>query len=64
MAKRLVNVHFDGKQIELTPAKLDSRIRNYYTVIVGKNGIGKSRLLAELVTLGSYVEYFQPEFNT
>ncbi|AZC19132.1 AAA family ATPase [Pseudomonas sp. CMR5c] len=59
MAKRLINVHFDGKQIELTPAKLDSKIRNYYTVIVGKNGIGKSRLLADLVTLGNYLEYFQ-----
>lgn len=59
MAKRLVSIYFDGRQIELVPRIIDKIIRNYYTVIVGKNGIGKSRLLAELVKLGVHEEGFR-----
>ncbi|MBC3421868.1 MULTISPECIES: AAA family ATPase [Pseudomonas] len=53
MVKRLVDVKFDGEWIDITPSEVSSAIRNYYTVIIGKNGIGKSRLLADLVRAGS-----------
>ncbi|MCU7239986.1 AAA family ATPase [Pseudomonas peradeniyensis] len=59
MIKRLIDVHFDGKQVKLTPEKLKPNINNCYTVIVGKNGIGKSRLLADLITTGNFMECFQ-----
>lgn len=51
MTTRLISLDFDGAHVQLTPEILPEGVNNCFTVIVGKNGIGKSRLLAELAKI-------------
>lgn len=57
MSRRLTEVDFDGGMVRLTPDHESAGITNTFTVIVGKNGIGKSRLLAELISVSVGIEY-------
>lgn len=52
MPTRILSLDFDGKHVQLTPEYLPDGVSSCMTVLVGKNGIGKSRLLAELVKVG------------
>lgn len=48
MSLKLRTVHFDGKEIQFTASHIDTP-ESYVTVLVGKNGAGKSRLLSAMV---------------
>jgi len=56
MASRLINIDFDQKLVRLTPEKVSPGVNNWYTVLVGKNGIGKSRLLSSIAQIGIVTE--------
>jgi len=45
---RVLEIEHDGKKIELLPGHLSFSENNTYTVLVGKNGLGKSRLLTNI----------------
>jgi len=57
MATRLTTIDFDGAMVRLAPEHELSESSNTFTVIVGKNGIGKSRLLSELTNMSIALEY-------
>ena len=57
MATRLTTIDFDGAMVRLAPDHELPEISNTFTVVVGKNGIGKSRLLLELTNLSVAMEY-------
>src|SRR5476651_612078 len=56
MASRLINIDFDQKLVRLTPENVSPGVNNWYTVLVGKNGIGKSRLLSSIAQIGIVTE--------
>lgn len=45
---RVFEIAHDGKKVELLPEKIGLSDKNTYTVLVGKNGLGKSRLLTNI----------------
>lgn len=51
MSRRITAIDFDGGIVRLAPEYDAAESTNTFTVIVGKNGIGKSRLLAELTNM-------------
>ena len=56
MVSRLINIDFDQKLVQITPEKVPLGVENWYTVLVGKNGIGKSRLLSSIAQIGIVTE--------
>lgn len=59
MSARITSLDFDGSLVRLVPAGEVSGIENIYTVIVGKNGVGKSRLLSEIAKIGVALKYHE-----
>ncbi|MGY2286325.1 AAA family ATPase [Pseudomonas gingeri] len=60
---RIKNFEHDGKLIQLLPS-IEFYEQNTYTIIVGKNGVGKSRLLANIckkLSDGIYDYHFKYE---
>lgn len=49
MSFRITNSFFEGKSLPLTEPSISDSSENCITVIVGKNGIGKSRFLGSIV---------------
>lgn len=49
-------VLFDGKQLKLTPDNLTQTESNQVTVIIGKNSVGKSRLLSAITKIFQTVD--------
>ncbi|WP_395490769.1 AAA family ATPase [Cedecea davisae] len=48
---------FEAKSVSFTSRELFSSVNeNYYTVVIGNNGIGKSRLLGNIVRLFYYIK--------
>ena len=45
---RLISADHGGRLLQLVPEDATSSSSNYFTVLIGKNGSGKSRFLAEL----------------
>jgi len=49
MSFRLTTAIYDGRRIPLSNDDLiDTKKENYYTILIGRNGTGKSRLLSEI----------------
>ncbi|TLM78601.1 AAA family ATPase [Microbulbifer harenosus] len=49
MSFKITKAFFDGRVLPFTLTKNDSEWDNHYTIVVGKNSIGKSRLLSAII---------------
>lgn len=56
MDSRLINIDFDKKLVRITPDEVPPGIKSWYTILVGKNGIGKSRLLSSIAQISIVTE--------
>jgi len=58
MGFRLVKAEYYGQSIPLSivPEKAGDNIDNYFTVLIGKNGVGKSRFIADVCRAFDYLD--------
>ena len=56
MDSRLINIDFDKKLVRITPDEVPPGFKSWYTILVGKNGIGKSRLLSSIAQISIVTE--------
>ena len=56
MDSRLINIDFDKKLVRITPDEVPPGVKSWYTILVGKNGIGKSRLLSSIAQISIVTE--------
>lgn len=57
--ERVINIYHDGQLVRLVDEAKVSPRDNTYTVVVGENGVGKSRLLSDIARL-RISEYYGP----
>jgi len=59
---RITGIQHDGDPIQLIDSSCQHDPQNTFTVIVGKNGVGKSRLLAEIAKVCTRENRMRPAF--
>ena len=56
MTFRLKSVDFESRLLNLSKGRASRTSSNYFTIIIGRNGVGKSRLLSEIIRMFKFFD--------